>query len=336
MPLGTLAAAVLPFAVATQPVAHDADDPAIWIHPSRPELSRVYGTDKFERDGGIYVFDTRGRIIQRIRGVNRPNNIDVAYGLAASGRRIDILVATERLSGRLRVFSINRNNGFLTDITGNTNVSAKGIEGFGEPMGIGLYTRPSDRAIYAIVAPKTGLLDGYLEQYQLRFNPATNRVDTRLVRRFGAFSGQKEIEAITVDNELNRVYYSDEGVGVHVYPADPASPRANDRLHFIPTPFRGDTEGLAVWKRADGAGYLLVTEQIENGSRLHVFRREDPQNKFVVVIPTKADETDGIEVTSKPMGGEFWCGMLVMMDSKNKRFLFTPWSEVERFLYPRR
>ncbi len=43
-----------------------------------------------------------------------------------------------------------------------------------------------------------------------------------LVRKFGLFSGKKEIESIAVDDALGYVYYSDEGYGVRKYYADPS------------------------------------------------------------------------------------------------------------------
>ena len=33
--------------IITQPVKHDTDDPAIWIHPTDPSKSLVIGTDRF-------------------------------------------------------------------------------------------------------------------------------------------------------------------------------------------------------------------------------------------------------------------------------------------------
>ncbi len=50
--------------VETQPVddfGDAADDPAIWIHPTRPELSLVIGTNKKR---GLEVYDLAGRRIQ--------------------------------------------------------------------------------------------------------------------------------------------------------------------------------------------------------------------------------------------------------------------------------
>src|SRR5687767_14304370 len=45
----------------TEPMQHagdSADDPAIWLHPTKPELSLILGTDK---QGGLVVYDMDGK-----------------------------------------------------------------------------------------------------------------------------------------------------------------------------------------------------------------------------------------------------------------------------------
>src|SRR5687767_4381516 len=64
----------------TIPVPHDddaADDPAIWIHPTSPELSLILGTDK---QGGLYVYNLDGSERAVIARDSKPNNVDVLYG----------------------------------------------------------------------------------------------------------------------------------------------------------------------------------------------------------------------------------------------------------------
>ena len=104
---------------------------------------------------------------------------------------------------------------------------ARGDEG--APMGIGLYKRPKDGAIFAIVSPKAGPRQYYLWQYRLE-DDGTGRVKATFVRRFGDFSGVGEIEAIAVDDELGYVYYADEVAGIHKWLADPDAPGADREL----------------------------------------------------------------------------------------------------------
>ncbi|MBM3458419.1 MAG: phytase, partial [Armatimonadetes bacterium] len=75
--VGAPASFPLEAAVSTDPVRSDADDPALWRHPTDASLSLVLGTDKGDTDGALCVFDLQGRLRQEIRGLLRPNNLDL-------------------------------------------------------------------------------------------------------------------------------------------------------------------------------------------------------------------------------------------------------------------
>ena len=145
----------------TEPTRHDTDDPAIWIHPTDRAQSLVIGTDK-DTDGALYVYDLDGKIVTRVGDLKRPNNVDVAYGLPLGGKSTDIAVTTEREMKRLRVFSVPDmkplDRGDLVVFDGDAGRA---------PMGIALYKRPRDGAIFAIVGGKSGPAQGYLAQYRL-------------------------------------------------------------------------------------------------------------------------------------------------------------------------
>jgi len=183
-------------ALATQPVTDDADDPAIWVNPSAPQESLIVGTNKVASPAGaLVVFGLDGKIRQVIAGIDRPNNVDIEYGLLLRGQPVDVAVTTERLKSRLRIFRFPSDGGLLSDISsgGGPPILAGETGERAEPMGIALYRRPGDGAVFAIVAPKNGPQQGYLWQYRLDDDGA-GLVKALMVRRFGSFSGGKEIE----------------------------------------------------------------------------------------------------------------------------------------------
>ena len=316
--------------VATDPVGKDADDPAIWVHPTDPDRSLVLGTDKSDApNGALYLFGLDGRVRVKVGGLDRPNNVDVEYGLTVAGQRIDIAVLTERNRKQLRVFRIGPDGSGLSDIS-----SAGGLPVFagqqGEraaPMGIALYRRASDGAIFAIVSRKAGPLDGHLWQYRLE-GDATGKVKATGVREFGRFSGKGQIEAIAVDDALGYVYYADEGFGIRKWHADPDHPDASRELaHFGREGFQSDREGIAIYARPDGTGYIVCTDQLSGNSEYRLYRREGKpgsphdHSDVVAVFRGGADSTDGIDVTSSAVGSRFPKGMLVAMNSSARNFL---------------
>lgn len=302
----------------TDTVTDDPDDPAIWVNAKDPAQSLILGTNKVKApNGALVVFGLDGKIRQTIAGIDRPNNVDVEYGLGG----IDIAVLTERLKNRLAVFSVNA-----------AGVKAIGtVDSCPEPMGIGLYKRPKDGTIFAIVSPKgraNSPRENYLCQYRLEMNNGT--IFGKLVRRFGKFSGSKEIEAVVVDDEAGIVYYSDEGAGIRKYHADPDHPDAAKEIAiFGQQGFRGDREGLALYTQTSGNGFLIATDQLPGNSEYHVFSRTG-KNEELFVFRGGADTTDGIEATSANLGPKFPHGLFVAMNSGPKNFLVYRWEDIMR------
>jgi 3-phytase len=310
----------------TDTTLHDTDDPAIWIHPTDPSKSLVIGTDKDE-DGALYVFDLEGKIIQKIGNLKRPNNVDIEYGLILNGKKTDIAVASERMTHKLRIFSLPEmkeiDNGGIEIFMGETGNEFRNL------MGISLYKNPKNEKIYAIAGRKNGPTDGtYLWQYELS-DDGKGKVKAELVRKFGKFSGKKEIEAIAVDDALGYVYYSDENIGVRKYYADPA--KGNEELALFGTEgFTDDNEGISIYTIEDGTGYILVSDQQANQFR--IFPREGTssnphQHDLLKVIKLSTNESDGSEVSNIALNDTFKSGIFVAM-SDNKTFHFYKWEDI--------
>jgi 3-phytase len=316
---------------ATESVRTDPDDPAIWIHPNQPELSLIFGTDKIANTGGLYVFNLNGKIIQHIGNLDRPNNVDVEYGFQINATySIDIVVLTERQQKRLRIYAINVTTRRLYEILGgNTTVFTDSTGDEAAPMGIGLYRRVNDGKIYAIVSRKSGPSGQYLGQYELIWNGQS--IDLKLIRYFGDFQGG-EIESVVVDDQLGFAYYSDENYGIRKYNINPAINQTK-QIGFINTTniWNGDSEGLAIYTTSDTNGYLIVTDQIANGSIFHIYERQG-NNSYVNSIRTRASSTDGIEVTSRSLNANFSNGLLIVMNEINRNFLLYDWRDIEKIL----
>jgi len=309
----------------TQAAEHDTDDPAIWIHPTNPSQSLIIGTDK-DSLGALYVYDLNGRIIRDkvVKGLLRPNNVDVEYGLMLNGKEVDIAVVTERLTSKIRIFSLPE----MTPLD-NGGISVFEGDSLRAPMGISLYKDPVSKAIYAIVGRKEGPTTGsYLWQYKLT-DDGKGTVKTSVVRKFGTWSGKKEIESIAIDDALGYVYYSDEGVGVRKYYAHPDSSTTELAL-FAASGFAEDHEGISIYEADEQTGYILVSDQ--QASRFHIFTREGSHNNphehvLVKNVILSVIESDGSEVTSKSLNQQFEGGLFVAM-SDDKTFHYYAWKDI--------
>jgi 3-phytase len=152
-----------------------------------------------------------------------------------------------------------------------------------------------------------------------------------MVRAFGRWCGRGEIEAVAVDDALGYVYYADEWTGIRKYLADPDAPGAERELALFGTSgFMEDREGISIYERADGTGYILVSDQQAN--QFHVFPREgaggnphDHPRLSVVKLATVG--SDGSDVTSVPLGPRFPHGLFVAM-TQGATFHFYAWNDL--------
>jgi len=300
--------------VITEKTINDTDDPAIWVHPTDPSKSIVFGTDK-ETNGAIYAFDLNGKIIEQktIRNIQRPNNIDLEYGFPLNdSTSVDIIAFTEREKHQIRLFSVPDmkplDNGGIPVFKDEQSIENR------LPMGIAIYKSPVDSSFYAVVGRKKGPNEGYLYQYKLDYQ--NNKIQSTLVRKFGKFSGQKEIEAIAIDAELGYIYYADEGHCIRKYYAEPS--KGNQEIScFGSEYFYKDIEGIAIAKMKNEGGYLIVSDQQKG--QFNLFDRQT--NAFIKAVNLTTTETDGCEVVTTPLNKTFSSGLFVAMnDAKNFYF----------------
>ena len=310
-------------AVITEQVNFDTDDPAIWINPQDASQSLIIGTDK-ETEGGLFVYDLNGKIVNKVPGLKRPNNVDVEYGFNFQGKKIDIAVTTERQQNKIRIYEgpSMEEIGAISVFEGETDR---------DPMGISIYKNPQTEEIFAIVGRKFGPAGTYLWQYKLSEN--NGKVTGEVVRKFGNFSGKKEIESIAVDDELGFIYYSDEGFGVRKYYADPA--KGNQELVlFGQKDFKEDVEGISIYDTGNGKGYILISNQ--QADTFNVYRREGNngnanQHYRIAEIPVSTKESDGSEVVNVNLGPKFPNGVFVAM-TNGKVFHYYDWREFQKII----
>jgi myo-inositol-hexaphosphate 3-phosphohydrolase/signal transduction histidine kinase len=292
-------------AAETQPVPHDgdaADDPAIWVNRREPARSAVIGTDK---DGGIAVYDLAGRQLQYLPA-GKLNNVDLRTEFRVGGQRITLVAASNRSEDTIALYELDART---------RRLSARGTIPAGiKVYGLCMYRSRRTGAIHVFVDGKSG----GVEQWQLV--PRGRAVTGRLVRRFDVGS---DVEGCVADDALGRLYVSEEEHGIWRYGAEPRAGRARELVDS--TGARGhlvaDVEGLAIVSGAGRRGFLIASSQ---GDSTFVAYRRAGANAFVRKFAIRAgrqadgvEDTDGIDVTSAPLGAAFPHGLLVAQDGSN-------------------
>lgn len=318
--------------IETEPVqdfGDAADDPAIWVHPTDSALSLVIGTNKKR---GLDVYDLGGRRLQTVAD-GRMNNVDLRDGFLLDGRPTTIVAASNRTSKSIDLYRLDPVARRLVAIEGGSIPT-----GLSDPYGLCMYRNLRTGATYVFVNDSA---DGSFRQFQLIAKGA--RVSGREVRRFGPGS---QSEGCVADDELGALYLGEEDVGLWRYSAEPKGGDERRLVDSVVAPGRltADTEGMGLFKTADGRGFIVVSNQ--GADNYAVYRREG-NNEFVGFFDVVANdvlgidgvsETDGLDVTSAALGSAFPHGMLVVQDGRNitpderQNFKLVPWERIAEAL----
>lgn len=302
-----------------------ADDPAIWVHPTKPELSLVIGAQKKR---GIEVYDLSGKRVQ-VLAVGRTNNVDLRQGVSLGGKRRDIVAGSNRDHRTLTLYEIDSATRKLTDVA-----AAPIATGLRDPYGLCMYHSAKSGKLYVFINnPDAG------EFRQWEIQASGSKLTGKLVREFTVGT---QAEGCVADDETGALYIAEEDVGLWRYAAEPddSSPRRQLDSTGDAGRLKDDVEGVAIYRGQDGVGYLIVSNQ--GADNYAVYRREG-ENDFVGFFSIVANdelaidgasETDGLDVTSAPLGPLFPHGLLVVQDGRNitpverQNFKLVSWEHV--------
>lgn len=312
-------------AVETGSVNDDADDPAIWIHPTDPAQSLVIGTDKGDN---LFTWNLAGQQVQTIGG-GTPNNVDVRYGFPLRGQPVDIVVTGNQTGNRLQVYKVDPATRQLV------NIGGPGIQvSVAETYGFCLYHSPTTGRFHAFVNDK----GGQVEQWELE--DLGGVVSGRRVRSFDVGT---QTEGCAADDQTGDFYIGEEGVGFYKYGAEPGAGSTRIQIDNVSGPnLDDDVEGIAIYYGPNGSGYLLVSSQ--GDSTFAVYDRRPPHafiTSFAIGAGNGIDavgSTDGIDVSNAALGSNFAQGLFVAHDGSNDQgannFKLVRWADIARSANP--
>jgi myo-inositol-hexaphosphate 3-phosphohydrolase len=320
--------------VETEPVPHAsdaADDAAIWVHPTDRSLSTVLGTDKLD-GGGLGVYDLSGRQLYFYSDGNL-NNVDVRYNFPLGDTRASLVAVTNRADPVSLIFySVNVTDRSLLKV-GEVLLGGSGID---QPRGLALYHSAISGKYYAFVTNfGTNIV------YQFDLDGTSGSVTGAIVRSFDVGT---TTEGMVADDDLQRLYVSEEDVGIWRYGAEPGDGDTrtlvdgvvSDGGHLIPS-----IKGTAIYYRSDGGGYLIASS--EGAGNFSVYDRVDNAflGNFEILAGNDVDNVngqDGIDVMNLPLGEGFPQGMFVSQDhvntdsgngnGGNQNYKYVPWQVI--------
>jgi len=301
-----------------------ADDPAIWVHPSQPELSLILGTQKQQ---GLNVYDLQGQLLQLLAD-GRINNTDLRYGFPLGGQKLDIVAASNRSNFSIGIYAVDPQSRTLSSV-------ADGLipTDMGDPYGLCMY-RSSKTGNYYVFVNDT---EGLVKQWLLK-DAGNGRVGAEVVRELQL---ESQTEGCVADDETGDLYVGEEDVGIWKYSAEPDGGESRTQIDRVANGnLTDDVEGLSIYYGANGTGYLIASNQ---GADNYAVYERAGENKFLGLFHVVADEatgidgaseTDGLDVTSANLGPAFPHGVLVVQDGRNitpdekQNYKLVPWERI--------
>ena len=302
----------------TEPVTHGgdaADDAAIWIDTADPARSTIIVTDKL---GGLAVHDLAGSRLQLLSG-GTPNNVDLRPDFPLGGESVALVAVSDRQGDLVRFYRVDPATRNLVPVG---TPLAPGLE----PYGLCSYRNAAGKH-YIFVTDRLGAL----QQWELR-DGGTGSIEASLVRALAVGSNS---EGCVADDQRGSLYVAEKAVGIWRYGAEPESGGARTLIDATGTggSLDADVEGLALYERQDGSGYLLASS---SGSNRFVVYDRGPENRNVGSFAIAAGAvdgasgTDGVAITSADLG--FAGGLLVAQDdvdeSGNGNFKLVAWDRI--------
>ena len=330
----------------------DADDPAIWVNPARPEDSVLVGTLK---NGGLTVFDLRGRELQHIDTPpgGRFNNVDITGRYA---------IVSDRGLDRIRVYEIDpRADQVLTEVTTPNpplafSADESEVADQHTAYGLAAWADPAGGAPWVVASRRN---ETRLGLFRLAVTPGgvtyrrTAVIDLPASFRVGGGTwtpclepGERpQVEGMVVDRVDNVLYAAQEDVGIWRIPLsrkgfgkpvlvdkvrEYGQPATYDEATEECTPtgppppeagthLSADAEGLTI-----AYGHrrtLLASSQGDSTyARYDITRGGLRYRSGFEVADGQVDSvehSDGAAITTTPLGRTYPNGLLVLHDGEN-------------------
>lgn len=304
-----------------------ADDPAIWVHPLDPQQSVIIGTDK---QRGLLVYDLEGRLLQSLYD-GRLNNVDLRDGFKIGGRLMTLVAASNRSDRTIALYFLNPDTRRL--IRAGPPVPT----GLWNPYGLCMYAQPGGD--YFIFVNDSN--DGLYRQWRIRVEG-----EAIVAERVRDFEVGSKAEGCVADDETGSLYVAEEDVGLWEYRAIADGGRTRGMIDRVGgrNGLMADIEGVSIWHGGHGGGFIVVSNQ---GANSYAVYRREAGHAFVGLFQIADNdaqgidgvtETDGLAITSQPLGAHYQEGLLVVQDGRNlpagqfQNFKFVSWHDVARVL----
>jgi len=305
-----------------------ADDPAIWVNPTDPSKSLVYGANK---KGGLAVYDLKGGEVAYYP-LGNINNVDIIYDFPLGDSLVTVLGCSNRSSQSIDLLTID-SFGLLQNIASpNIHIDTSLID---DIYGFCFAKDLENEKVYCIINGKNGLLQ------QFEMTTGSQGIETHLKR---SIQFDSQTEGMVADNKYGTLYVGEETKGIWKLEISPSSntektlllnsDQENPNIVY-------DIEGISIYEQGD-KGFIIASSQ--GNFSYAVFDRQANNRylgSFKIIDSSNIDgvqETDGLAIVSDSLGVDFPHGIIVFQDGFNfekgspraQNFKYVNWAKLDK------
>lgn len=304
-----------------------ADDPAIWVHPTSPEKSLILGTDK---KSGLYLYNLAGDVVD-FQKIGRVNNVDIRQNLNAdyfSGYR-NLSASSNRSTNAVDLVAVS-GEGKL-DLLGSFPVQD-------DPYGLCVGSISDGKSLTVLVNYKSGLF----ELYAVAFPEGRLTAEKMAAYQLGG-----QLEGCVIDDARQQIFIGEEEKGIWRFDLPRGKMTLSAPVFFVgltdETGLVADVEGLDLYIKGNQR-YLVASSQgdftyvifrVDDGGQLQKVSKFRIGNNDRLDVDA-VEETDGLTVTSLPLGAAYPEGVLLVQDGMNKptsqNFKLVDWREIMKLI----
>ena len=320
----------VPALIETDPVRSGrdaADDMCIWVHPADKSKSLIIASDK---DAGLILYDLDGKQLQFLEIEGGINNVDLRYDFLWEGKKQVVIVGSNRRKESLYFFGLSADP--------EPKLFEIGVIKTGKRVyGLCLYRSQlqpvyKGRPAFFCFAVSDS---GGIEQWHFYQNEAKSLAGEKV----RSLKLESQAEGCVADDEAGLLYVGEEELGIWRLQAEADKDWEESLIHKTGDILVKDVEGLTLYNKSDGSGYLIASSQGDDS--FAVFERQPP-NAYITSFRIaggdidKVTHCDGIDVSPVNFGGKLSQGMFVTQDDKNEtetqNFKIVSWGEMSRIL----
>ena len=291
------------------------NEACIWSHPTQTDQGLVLATDV--KSGDLFVFGFDGTALQSITA-DKATGVDVRYNVPVGADTTDIVAVVNTgaatTQGVIQIYSIDTDMRVLVPL-GEIQCGA-GMDG-----GALTFSRAAGGLHYFACSSKSGKI----EQYEITIDSVSGALSGAMVREWSIGS----CGDILADDQAGTIFVAEPDKGIWKLHGAPQGETPGEMTIKVGDNGLKKVGRLAMYKRREGDGYIMVADASDN--KVHLYKRRALNDYVGTFILKDSPDNPAIAVVSAEIDSRFPFGMFVGSAAEAKEgaeLLLMRWEDI--------